>query len=143
MNPVEFKQWLEVRTCAFAIDSLKLLDALPKKNSTQIVAFQLGKSSSSVGANYREANRAESREDFGHKLQIALKESSESVYWLEILSDLYPMHEAFRTNLQECVELRNLLQSISRSVRRKIPNPKSNNLKSNNQTILNQAIKQS
>jgi len=119
MDPVEFKQWLEVRTRAFAVASLKFLDALPKKNSTRIVSFQLGKSATSIGANYREANRAESRVDFGHKLQIAMKEASESVYWLEVLSGLYPMHEAIKTLEQEAIELRNLLQSISSSTRRK------------------------
>ena len=119
MDPVEFKQWLEARTRAFAVASLKFLDALPKKNSTKIVAFQLGKSATSIGANYREANRAESRVDFGHKLQIAMKEASESVYWLEVLSGLYPMHETIKTLEQEAIELRNLLQSISSSTRRK------------------------
>ena len=119
MDPVEFKQWLEDRTRAFAVASLKFLDALPKKNSTQIVAFQLGKSATSIGANYREANRAESRVDFGHKLQIAMKEASESVYWLEVLSGLYQMHETIKTLEREAIELRNLLQSISSSTRRK------------------------
>jgi four helix bundle protein len=119
MDPVEFKQWLEARTRAFAVASLKFLDALPKKNSTKIVAFQLGKSATSIGANYREANRAESRVDFGHKLQIAMKEASESVYWLEVLSGLYPMHETIKTLEREAIELRNLLQSISSSTRRK------------------------
>ena len=119
MDPVEFKQWLEVRTRAFAVASLKFLDALPKKNSTRVVAFQLGKSATSMGANYREANRAESRVDFGHKLQIAMKEASESVYWLEVLSGLYPMHETIKTLEREAIELRNLLQSISSSARRK------------------------
>ena len=119
MDPVEFKQWLEARTRAFAVASLKFLDALPKKNSTQIVAFQLGKSATSMGANYREANRAESRVDFGHKLQIAMKEASESVYWLEVLSGLYPMHETIKTLEREAIELRNQLQSISSSARRK------------------------
>ena len=119
MDPLEFKQWLEARTRAFAVASLKFLDALPKKNSTKIVAFQLGKSATSIGANYREANRAESRVDFGHKLQIAMKEASESVYWLEVLSGLYPMHETIKTLEREAIELRNLLQSISSSARRK------------------------
>ena len=119
MDPVEFKQWLEARTRAFAVASLKFLDALPKKNSTKIVAFQLGKSATSIGANYREANRAESRVDFGHKLQIAMKEASESVYWLEVLSGLYPMHEKIKKLEQEAIELRNLFQSISSSTRRK------------------------
>jgi len=119
MKPIEFKLWLEARTRDFAIATLKLLDALPKKNSTQIVAFQLGKSASSIGANYREANRGESREDFGHKLQIAMKEAAESAYWFEVLAGLYPMHETVRTLGEEAVELRNLFQSISSSARRK------------------------
>ena len=119
IDPVEFKNELENRMRKFATVIFRLLDALPRKNSTRVIAYQLGKSASSIGANYREANRAESREDFGHKLQIALKEASESVYWLEILTDLYPMHAAFQSNLQECLELRNLLQSISSSIRRK------------------------
>ena len=118
MDPVEFKNLLEKRTRVFATTIFRLLDALPEKNSTRVIVYQLGKSASSIGANYREANRAESRVDFGHKLQIALKEANESVYWLEILTDLYPMHAAFRASLQECTELRNLLQSISKSVRR-------------------------
>ena len=131
MNPIEFKQWLESRTRDFAIATLKFLDALPKKNSTQIVAFQLGKSASSIGANYREANRAESRIDFGHKLQIAMKEASESAYWFEVLAGLYPMHQTIKNLGDEAVELRNLFQSICSSTRRK----QSNNLKPNNPTI--------
>jgi len=114
-----FKLALEKRTKDFAVAVFKFLDALPKKNSTTIIASQLGRSASSIGANYREANRAESKEDFAHKIQIALKEASESVYWLEILSDLYPMHEVVVRFLAECMELRNLLQSISKKVRRK------------------------
>ena len=123
MDPVEFKQWLESRTRDFAIALLKFLDALPKKNSTQIIAFQLGKSATSIGANYREANRAESRGDFGHKLQIVMKEASESVYWLEVLAGLYPMHETIKTLEREAAELRNLFQSISSSTRRKSRQP--------------------
>ena len=119
IDPVEFKNLLERRTKDFAVVTFKLLDALPKKNSVRVVVYQLGKSASSVGANYREANRAESRDDFVHKLQIALKEASESAYWYEILAELFPMHELIKRQLQECVELRNLLQSITRSARRK------------------------
>ena len=119
MDPVEFKNWLEARTRNFAIQSFKLLDALPKKNSTQVVAYQLGKSASSIGANYREANRAESRDDFVHKLSIALKEAAESCYWFEILEGLYPMHETIKSLAVEAAELRNLLQSINRSTRRR------------------------
>ena len=48
---------------------------------------QLLKSGTSIGANYREANRAESNSDFIHKLAISEKEASETVYWLELMSE--------------------------------------------------------
>jgi len=127
MDPIEFKTWLEKRTKDFAVSSFSLLDALPKKTSTNVISYQLGKSASSIGANYREANRAESRDDFVHKLSIAVKESSESVYWFEVLHDLYPMHKKIADLAAECVELRNLLQTITKSTRQR---GKSNNLKS-------------
>ena len=125
LDPISFKQMLERRTTDFAIRVFKLLDALPKRNTTQIISFQLGKCASSIGANYREANRAESREDFIHKIAIAVKEASESCYWIEVLQGLYPMHEVLSSVLAECSEIRNLLQSIRSSARRKkkSPNP--------------------
>ena len=114
---LEFKNALECRMKDFSVAVFKFLDALPKKNSTHVIAYQLGKSASSIGANYREANRGESKADFAHKIQIALKEASESCYWLEVLADLYPMHATPRNLLAECGELRNLLQTVSRKVR--------------------------
>ena len=115
MSKIEFRTWLENRTRVFAVAVLKALDALPKKLSTKVVANQLGRSATSIGANYREANRAESGDDFRHKLSIALKEANESLYWLEILSDLYPMHELYRKLGAEAEEFVRLLQSISTS----------------------------
>ena len=117
MTNLEFKTQLEKRTKEFSVLVFKYLDALPKKVSTRVIAYQLGRSASSIGANYREANRGESREDFGHKLQIALKEASESCYWLEVLSDLYPMHGTVKKLLVESVELRNLFQAIAQTTR--------------------------
>ena len=116
MGKLEFKQWLEMRTTAFAVSTFKLLDALPKKNSTQVIAHQLGKAASSIGANYHEANRAESRDDFVHKLAIAIKEASESGYWLNVLSQLHHTHKTICDMKIECEELRNLLQSIRTSI---------------------------
>lgn len=118
MDPVEFKNWLETRTKDFAVGTFALLDALPKKNSTRVIAYQLGKSASSIGANYREANRAESRDDFIHKLSIAMKEAAESAYWFEVLSNLYPMHDKIKMLCKESMELRNLIQSILQSSRK-------------------------
>jgi len=121
IDPVEFKNTLESRTIEFAVAVFKLLDGLPKKNSTKIIAYQLGKSASSIGANYREANHAESRDDFYHKLTIATKEASESCYWLEILSELFPMHKLPQALLSDARQLLALFQSIGRSVKLKQP----------------------
>ena len=123
IEPEVFRARLETRTRKFAIDVFRMIDELPRSNSMKVVALQLGKSASSIGANYREANRGESRDDFGHKIQIVVKEASESCYWLEILRELNPDSEVLKELLSECVELRNLFQSIAKSVRAR-PRPR-------------------
>ena len=127
LGKIEFQNNLEQRTKAFAVAVFKLLDALPKKNSTKVVGLQLGKSASSIGANYREANRSESNDDFIHKLSISVKEANESCYWFEVLVDLYPEHAMIKTLAAEGAELRNLFQSILTSAKR---NARSQNRKS-------------
>ena len=109
---LEFKKQLEERTLAFATAVFKCLDALPSGSSTRVIALQLGKSASSVGANYREANRAESLDDFIHKIGITLKECSESAYWLDLLQRLYPTESAVAQLTRECDELLRLFQTI-------------------------------
>jgi len=121
VDPIEFKNALEKRTREFAVAVFRYLDALPKKNSTRVVSYQLGKSASSIGANYREANHAESRDDFYHKMTIATKEASETCYWLEILLELYPTHELPKTHLSEARQILALFQSIGRSLKSKQP----------------------
>ena len=111
-----FKKDLESRTKAFATSVFRCLDALPRCNSTRVIAYQLGKSASSVGANYREANRGESADDFAHKIGIVLKECAASQYWLEILHDLRPTSQIVRSRLEECTELLRLFQTIDRKM---------------------------
>ena len=118
MRPEAFRQWLEDRTRKFAVCVFRYLDALPFSVSSKVIGHQLGKSASSIGANYREATRAESRDDFAHKVSIALKEASESVYWLEILEDLRTADKTVVQLKSEGIELRNLLQSILTSSKR-------------------------
>ena len=64
---------------------IKLVDALPSTLVGRRIADQSLRSAMSAGANYEEAQGAESKEDFTHKLQIALKELRESGYWLRLL----------------------------------------------------------
>ena len=86
MTNEEFKKKLEERTLAFAVAVMNFLYQLPKHPLFSVIITQLAKSSSSMGANYREANRAESKPDFAHKIGVVEKESSETVFWLTVLS---------------------------------------------------------
>ena len=70
LSRAEFRGWLEQRTRDFSVSVFKFLDALPKKVSTKVIAYQLGKSASSIGANYREANRSVSVDDFCHDQDV-------------------------------------------------------------------------
>ena len=81
MNKAE----LERRTKEFSLRLIRFLQSLPKNYLGEALGRQLLKSGTSIGANYREANRAESKADFIHKLAIVEKEASESLYWLELL----------------------------------------------------------
>ena len=112
MTNAEFRDMLEERTAKFAVDVFKMLRKLPSDVATRVIAYQLGKSASSIGANYHEANRAESKDDFTHKIAIALKEANESSYWFRILKDLFNGESDIDQLQKESWELRNLLQSI-------------------------------
>ncbi len=83
MNENEMKQ----RTKTFALRVLKLIEALPETRSGRIVANQLRRSGTSVGANYRAVCRARSRADMISKLSIVEEEADESAYWLEIVPE--------------------------------------------------------
>ncbi|MEZ5007889.1 MAG: four helix bundle protein [Chitinophagales bacterium] len=80
-----FSKQLEERTKLFAIDIIKLSIALPHSSEAKVLKNQITKSGTSIGANYREANRARSRADFKNKIKISESEASETIYWLEII----------------------------------------------------------
>jgi four helix bundle protein len=81
------KKELELRTKTFAIRVIKFVANLPKNRVTDVLGFQLLKAGTSIGANYSEANRAESRNDFIHKIGIVSKEAAETMYWLELFKE--------------------------------------------------------
>lgn len=80
------QQDLDERLLNYAARIVKLVEALPRTLAGRRIGDQLLRSSMSVGASYEEAQAAESKEDFVHKLQIALKELRESHYWLRLLA---------------------------------------------------------
>jgi four helix bundle protein len=118
MTNSESKQVLEKRTLAFSVAIMEYLYQLPKHPLFAVITTQLAKSSSSMGANYREANRAESKPDFVHKIGVVEKESSETVYWLAVLSRLSFLDETLKADAQpmlsEATELLKLFSTIKR-----------------------------
>ncbi|MFZ0453930.1 MAG: four helix bundle protein [Ignavibacteriaceae bacterium] len=86
MNP-KTEEMLQ-RTFDFGLDTLKFLMTLSKDKVFNILVFQLGKASTSLGSNYEEAQAAESSKDFNHKIGVVLKEIRKSNYWLRVLNKL-------------------------------------------------------
>jgi len=84
MTRPEFRQ----RTFNFGIRCIRLAESLPNTSVAQIIARQLIRAATSVGANYRAALRSRSRADFVSKMRIVEEECDEAVYWIEVLLEL-------------------------------------------------------
>ncbi len=79
---------LRARTKEFAIRVIHLFQALPHTKEAQVIGYQLLRCGTSIGANYRSACHARSRADFISKIGVVTEEADESVFWIELLSDL-------------------------------------------------------
>lgn len=88
MDNKEFGKQLENRTKKFAINIIRLSSSLPDSPEGKVIRYQMTKSGTSVGANYREANRSRSKADFSNKIKISESEASETSFWLEIIDEL-------------------------------------------------------
>jgi four helix bundle protein len=76
---------LKIRTKAFALRIIRLVEALPPGKVADVIGKQLLRCGTSVGANYRAACRAKSQADFIAKMGIVEEEADESIYWMEVL----------------------------------------------------------
>ena len=90
---------MKERTKALALRIVRLVDALPSGRTANIMARQLLRCGTSVGANYRAACRARSRRDFVAKLGIVEEECDEVTYWLELLTEAGIIDKARVTEL--------------------------------------------
>ena len=88
MDNKEFSKKLEARTKKFAISIIRSSGFLPNTVEGKVIRNQITKSGTSIGANYREANRARSKADFMNKIKICESEASETTYWIELIMDL-------------------------------------------------------
>ena len=93
----------------FSVDIINLVKFL-KANHETIISNQIGRSGTSIGANIHEAQYAQGKKDFISKLEIALKEASETGYWLELLHRTnYIDEQAYKSLSAKCTSLRVML----------------------------------
>lgn len=100
---------LITKSKAFALEIIRICDEIKRSQKESILTNQLVRSGTSIGANIREAFYAHGKADFIAKLQIALKECSESEYWLELLIE--SGYYSDKTVLDRCVEIKRILIS--------------------------------
>jgi len=106
---------LEERTAKFGENIIKFVKKIPKKTETLPLISQLVRAGTSVGANYCEADDAESKKDFIHKIRICKKESRETKHWLRMIVVAVPeLKEEARVLWQEAQELNLIFASISK-----------------------------
>ena len=104
---------LEERTAKFAEDVIEWLRSIPQDEITKRLINQLAGSSSSVGANYSEADCAESNKDFIHKMSIANKEAKESKHFIRLLAKACPESKMVARKLwKEAYELNLIFVTI-------------------------------
>ena len=108
----------------FSVDIINLVKFLKSDHET-IISNQIGRSGTSIGANIREAQYAHGRSDFIAKLQIALKESNETGYWLELLFKTNYIDEStYKSLSSQCTSIRVMLISSINTAKQNIEKTK-------------------
>ena len=106
------------KSFCFAIRVVKLCKILREEQKEYIMTKQLLRSGTSIGANIAEAQQAQSKSDFVHKMSIALKEASETNYWIRLLHATdYLNDKAMESMIQDCSELEKILTVIIKSAK--------------------------
>lgn len=108
------------RTKKYALRIIRLYSALPKSTESQVLGKQVLRSGTSIGAHYREANRAKSDADFINKMETALQELDETNYWLELIVEAEIFNEQKVSPLiQETNELNAIFTTIVKKIKSK------------------------
>lgn len=108
----------------FSVQIIHLVQELKSRHES-VISNQIGRSGTSIGANIYEANYAQGLKDFISKLEIALKEASETGYWLELLNKTdYLDDTAYKSLSEQCATLRVLLISSCRTAKARMEQQK-------------------
>lgn len=111
---------LTTSSMSFAVSIIHLVKELKAKKES-VIANQIGRSGTSIGANIHEAQYAHSRADFIAKMQIALKEANETGYWLELLFRTEYIDESTYAKLnRECIGLRAMLVATIKTAKENV-----------------------
>lgn len=109
------KNVIVTKSLEFALEIVKFSEILEDAKK-YVIARQILKSGTSIGANVHEAQNSESKADFIHKIKIAAKEADETDYWLALckLSETYPYDERLHKNLIELIKILSKIISTSK-----------------------------
>jgi four helix bundle protein len=121
---------LKDRTKKFALDILDFVEALPDTTKGRVIRWQLGRSGTSVGANYRAACRARSKADFISKIGVVIEEADESAFWLELTMDSGTLA---KSNVAALLDEANQLTAIMTTSRKTAEASSGNKARSKNQ----------
>jgi four helix bundle protein len=114
MTNKEFAKQMEKRTQKFAAQVVILSKKLPYSPEGRIIKEQLTDAGTSVGANYREANRARSQADFRNKMHICESECAETQYWLQVIVDAKMLNwEIIKPVYEECSQILGIFTSAN------------------------------
>lgn len=101
----------------YAVRIVKLYKYLPAEKKEYVLSKQILRSGTSIGANIAESECANSRKDFLFKLYIALKESAETMYWLDLLYETeFIDDKMYRSMHDDCEEIKKILQASTKTI---------------------------
>ncbi len=119
MENREFAEAMQRRTKQYALRTFKLIEALPRTAVARVIAQQLIRAATSIGANYRAACRARSIAEFTAKLGIVIEEADECIYWVElIIEGKLLRRELVESLLRETRELLAVMISARKTTQR-------------------------
>ena len=112
-----FIEKMKLRTKKFAVDIIKFCNTLKNSKASSVITYQLVKSATSTGANYRAACKARSKNEFFSKICIVAEEIDESEYWLEVIKDADLTSNTLDLDklLQEAVEISKIITKAKNS----------------------------
>jgi four helix bundle protein len=118
MENKEFAKQLEDRTKKLAINIIRLSALLPDTTEARVIRRQITSSGTSIGAKYREANRARSKADFTSRTGICESEASETIYWLEIIDEMqWISKQIMNPVIKESTEILAIFASIGKTLK--------------------------